>query len=137
MTRTLDEIKKGLECCSSTANCADGCPYHVIVEGSFGCDEMGCEDGLLPDALALIQQLQAENAQQARCIENMTDKLNAMNDEVAKLQAERDAAVADLRRAMHCPSCANWRKPEKAAVCFACQYGRTRRFEWRGVPKEE
>ncbi len=58
MTRTPDEIKKGLECCSSTANCADGCPYHVIVEGSFGCDEMGCEDGLLPDALALIQQLE-------------------------------------------------------------------------------
>ena len=55
MTKTSDNVKKGLECCSGTANCADGCPYHLIVEGSFGCEEMGCEDGLLPDALALIQ----------------------------------------------------------------------------------
>lgn len=58
--KTPEEIKLGLECCSSTANCADGCPYHVTVEGSLGCDEMGCDDSLLPDALALIQQLEWE-----------------------------------------------------------------------------
>ena len=58
--KSPDEIKKGLERCSSIANCADGCPYHVTVEGSFGCEEMGCEDGLLPDALALIHQLEAQ-----------------------------------------------------------------------------
>ena len=54
-------------------------------------------DEFMRDALVLIQQLQAENAQQARCIENMTDKLNAMNDEVAKLQAERDAAAEVIK----------------------------------------
>lgn len=32
------------------------------------------------DALAYIQQLESDNAQQARCIENLTDKLNATND---------------------------------------------------------
>lgn len=58
--KSPDEIKKGLERCSSISNCADGCPYHVTVEGSFGCEEMGCEDGLLPDALALIHQLEAQ-----------------------------------------------------------------------------
>ena len=59
MTKEPDEIKKGLECCkcgiSWATTCAKGCPYkNVIVPGSR------CEMELLKDALALIQQLQAE-----------------------------------------------------------------------------
>ena len=87
------------------------------------------------NALALIQQLQDDNAQLNRCIENMTDKLNAMNDEVAKLQAERDAAVESMRKDPHCcfhckhkgewPSCNS--DPRPNGICF----------EWRGVQKEE
>lgn len=73
MTRTPDEIKQGLEGLKFIANA-----------------------GRIDDALALIQQLEAENAQLHRCIENMTDKLNAAHDEAAKLQAERDAAVKEL-----------------------------------------
>ena len=92
MTRTPDEIKKGLECCSNVNFvCNEECPYYKsLSEGEDCCLKKNA------DALALIQQLQDDNAQLNRCIENMTDKLNAMNDEVAKLPAERDAAVCEL-----------------------------------------
>lgn len=59
MKKTPDEIKKGMECCQCLASC-DECPYQVYVYGSFGCDECGCENDLLPDALAYIQQLEAK-----------------------------------------------------------------------------
>ena len=72
--KTPDEIKKGLGCCVKflacvpTMDCCEYCPY------------IGSCDELEKDALAYIQQLEADNAQQARCIENLTDKLNATND---------------------------------------------------------
>lgn len=81
MTRKPDEIKKGLECCVEATSDCSACPYHKEGDGD-------CVDILKRDAFALIQRLQDDNAQLNRCIENMTDKLNAMNDEVAKLQAD-------------------------------------------------
>lgn len=49
--KSLDEIKKGLECCSiSYADCNNECPYKSDCDGSQ----------ILKDALALIQQLEAE-----------------------------------------------------------------------------
>lgn len=52
--KTPDEIKKGLECCLKNAlDPCIGCPYERI-----GDDEWKC--GLNADALALIQQLEAE-----------------------------------------------------------------------------
>lgn len=50
-----EEIKKGLECCMNYQECAkygiEECPYN---------DEIKCMDALLADALALIQQLEAQ-----------------------------------------------------------------------------
>ena len=84
------------------------------------------------DALAYIRQLEAE-------VKKYEEGYDALTKIVKRLEAERDAAVADLAHctASHCPFCKNWRNPEKAAVCFSCRYGRARRFEWRGVQKEE
>ena len=112
MQKTPDEIKKGLEICNMPPGYKDckKCPYFEI---------LACTTELRFDMLALIQQLQAENAEQA--------------DRIHQLEAERDAAVADLKRGGNCFACKNWR----TEVCFACQYGRTRRFEWRGVQKED
>ena len=124
--KSPDEIKKGLECCSSIANCADGCPYHVTVEGSFGCEEMGCEDGLLPDALAIIQHLEAENAEQA--------------ERIQQLEAERDAAVAGLKKAANeegeCFECKwyngkNCTHQDYKTICSSSDD----KWEWRGVQK--
>lgn len=73
--KTPEEIKKGLECCSiDDLHCGQGCPY------KDDCLEEARYKGLESDAFAYIQQLEAENAQQARCIENLTDKLNATNE---------------------------------------------------------
>ena len=145
MTRTSDEIKKGLEHaaidCRDAHDCDKTCAYYKeCTNFDYEITEVPCT--MLFDALTLIQQLQDENAQLNRCIENMTDKLNAMNDEVAKLQAERDAAVADLEHVKDCDSC----KYDDACFtgkkdCFGCHEKRcpclTCQYEWRGVTKEE
>ena len=129
MQKSPDQVKKGVKCCAASyADCHKECPYKPDCDGTQ----------ILKDALALIQQLQADNAQQVRCIENMTDKLNAMNDEVVKLQAERDAAVADIKRMVHdntntfCYYCEMVKGGCEAVNCR----GRNA-FEWRGVQKEE
>ena len=49
MTRTPDEIKKGLECC--LLSCSGKCPYS---------DQLDCSDKMSKDALALIQQLESK-----------------------------------------------------------------------------
>ena len=128
MSKTPDEIKKGMECCI-TDKCRE-CPYYPLYE------VYGCKLARAKDALALIQQLQADNAQQARCIENMTDKLNAANDEVAKLQTERDAAVSELIGT--CQVC-RWEDTEKCADCHFNPEAwnvHESKWNWRGVQKE-
>ena len=133
MWKTPEETKKGLECCYSAVEPimrCEQCPYYGSVV---------CKMHLHTDALAFIQQLQAENAQQARCIENMTDKLNAMNDEVAKLQAERDAAVADLMVIQECSTCKydpDDPMEDRPNVCYECCTTKCN-YEWRGVQKED
>ena len=128
MPKTPDEIKKGLAAYSDMAHECEDCPYEMF--------DGRCENyALEKDALALIQQLQADNAQQARCIENMTDKLNAINDELAELQAERDAAVRDCG----CFPCQTCEERENGDLCPMCEIqGGYRKFhQWRGVQKEE
>ena len=71
--KTPDEIKKGLELCIAGVYDCCHCSYHEVGNGD-------CVTDVKCDALAYIQQLEADNAQLNRCIENMTDKLNATND---------------------------------------------------------
>ena len=73
MTHTPDEIKKGLELCIAGVYDCCRCSYHEVGNGD-------CVTDVKCDVLAYIQQLESDNAQQARCIENLTDKLNATND---------------------------------------------------------
>ena len=155
MTRTPDEIKKGLEMaavdCRNAHDCDKTCAYYKECSSfDYETTEIPCT--MLFDALALIQKLQDDNAQLNRCIENMTDKLNAMNDEVAKLQAERDAAVADLKDCV-----TEAAQGDDFDCCFACKYNNEyggcdrpnytieacgvedfdNKWTWRGVTKEE
>lgn len=133
--KSPDEIKKGL---------ADNIPVHCHpgdLEPRLTPLMMVDLEDLHADALALVQQLQDDNAQLNRCIENMTDKLNAMNDEVAKLQAERDAAVEDLKYVAACKTCKEFRRSALTEPCLHCtKYGlldSENKYEWRGVQKEE
>ena len=51
--RTPEEIKKGLECCGTSAARCDACPYDGECHLPFGSDPES-------DALAYIQQLERE-----------------------------------------------------------------------------
>lgn len=130
--RSPDEIKKGLECCI-TDNCKE-CPYYPLYE------VFGCKLARAKDALALIQQLQAENAEKDETIQMLKDgnaSLMRMIDEecvkTVTLEAERDAAVEDLEALM-----------DSLEIGTACEFcGKDCMFsdsacspEWRGVQKE-
>lgn len=83
MTRTPDEIKKGLECCKlhdgdMYTDCSH-CPYYLT--------SAQCDLEMHDDAIALIQQLQHNNAQLA------IDK--AM---MAAENAEKDARIQQLEK---------------------------------------
>jgi hypothetical protein len=114
MSKTPDEIKKGLECrirsyrdiCNHRC---DTCDLRIPAYSIFS---------RYDDALALIQRLEAENAEQA--------------ERIRQLEAERDAAVADINVARSCRICRNL---ESDPVCAQCSVG-GRNFEWRGLKKE-
>lgn len=71
-------------------------------------------EALHADALALIQQLEAQNAE---------------------LQAERDAAVRDIDLNSRCHACRKFFK--NGGECSGGIICISRRFEWRGVQKED
>ena len=116
--KSPEEIKKGLECCSNVNFvCNEECPYYKsLSEGEDCCLKKDA------DALALIQQLQAENAEQA--------------ERIRVLEAERDAAVEALKNGDVCESCKHFGTLMDEEPCAWC--GRLHsNFEWRGVQKEE
>ena len=111
MTKTPDEIKKGLECCAR-GDC-HSCPYvdNCILSTA--------------DALALIRQLQAQNAEK--------------DARIRQLEAERDAAVETLTKISQkhdesfCEYCDNWDRYTCPPSCRTyCE-----RFKWRSVQKED
>ena len=104
MTRTPDEIKKGLE---------EEIPVHYHIDGEPRLTPRMLMDmqWLHKDALALIQQL----------------------------EAERDAAVEALTKIVQkhdesfCEHCDNWDRYTCPPSCWTyCE-----RFKWRGVQEEE
>ena len=121
MQKTPDEIKKGLECCMDYQNCTEGedpqCPYY---------DAQRCMEALLADALALIQQLQAENAEK--------------DARIHQLEAERDAAVKALKDFGGCMACKSANVLKRDSPCKECILdGQVTRdyWIWRGVQKED
>ena len=106
--KTSDEIKKGLKCCSKIEGCKNGgCSYYDLGSGSI------CIPAMTGDALAYIQQLEAQNAE---------------------LQAELDAALEDKRG--ECTYCAYLPGETIPQTCFDCANKGFYRWEWRGVQKE-
>lgn len=87
------------------------------------------------DALALIQQKEAENAKQAETIMWMEAERDDLKRTIQQLEAELDAAVADLKSYRCCHVCKHlgvgFNEP-----CLHCDF-ENNCFEWRGVQKEE
>ena len=101
--KTPDEIKKGLECCLKLKTNCSLCPYAPAIDGD-------CMNGLVPDALAYIQQL----------------------------ERERDAAVADMtelrRGSEYCMFCKYL--SEGGECTRPILEGRAMCWQWRGPEVE-
>lgn len=118
--KTPDESKKGLECCIEMC-CRGNCPYFEDPE---------CTTSVRKDALALIRQLEAENAE--------------LSGKVGRLEAERDAAVADVKSVCatnYCSGnyCEYCKHNESDGQCHhpCVPYSSELGWEWRGVQKGE
>jgi hypothetical protein len=118
MPKTPDEIKKGLECCNNIYSCPN-CPY------DNGDESWGCTVEKNADALALIQQLQAEN-----------EKKDAR---IQQLEAERDALLKYITDSTWaaCDICKHGIDGASVLDCKHIREVGVPCFEWRGVQKEE
>ena len=126
--KTPDEIKKGMN---------DALPDHVHFHKGdpephlthFNYHALEC---LHADALAYIQQLEADNAE--------------LLTKVEQLQAERDALISDFEQydELPCALCEHYSKKESEIPCKNCKNlatptdeDKVSQWEWRGVQKEE
>lgn len=119
MSNTPEKIKKGLEHCISGTSCC-GCPY---------CEECAIASDCNPmqkDLQEYIQQLE----------EFVNRKIVELFEKIEQLQAERDAAVADLKVVDVCTVCKHDGTRADVEPCSWCSSIHTA-FEWRGVTKED
>lgn len=103
LSKTPDEIKKGLTNCGSydVGTCKGICPYNA--------SNAGCVGELIRDALAYIQQLEAERD---------------------KYKRERDVAIEQLKE-FDCATCKHCNLEHIASICRKCKVAS--KWEWRGV----
>lgn len=141
MTHTADEIKKGLECCAmSSYRCEDDCPYREQCRYEQGGKAMN------EDALALIQQLEAELEDMTaryKIADNCAKKKGKMNEklyaELATVKAERDALLKYITDSTWaaCDICKHGIDGASAMDCKHIREVGVPCFEWRGVQREE
>jgi gamma-glutamylcyclotransferase (GGCT)/AIG2-like uncharacterized protein YtfP len=145
MSRTPEEIKKGLECriLGSTEKCDHKCSTcQLLVPGYFYPE-------VYKDALALVQQLEAENAELLEKIDELEKSREFRGDlannlkratveqeqEIIQLKRERDAAIYDLKKTRECTTCEYVKKSPSESPCVSCGII-LKNYEWRG-PCEE
>jgi len=144
--KTPEEIKKGLEItsndCLMCACCITDCPYDLECHPGNEETNTNVPKAMLRDALALIQQLEAElrdtktNHQHTIDIaERQKGQIDKLKKVIVRLNAERDAAVRDCG----CFPCQTCEERENGDLCSMCEInGGYRSFhQWRGVQKEE
>lgn len=140
MSKSPDEIKKGLECCIKSA-CEPCCPYGNTANCKFAIH-------LLEDVLAYIRQLESDKQQ----LEGMLHHMNQLRDAAARralqmeghvhqLEVERDAAVRELADHCGCLVCQHADTDPDKAPCNECTNcngdGVEFKWQWRGVQKED
>ena len=115
---TNEEIVQALRCCKFGEPC-DRCP---VVR------DQNCVDVMHKCAADLIERLTAENA--------------ALREKQAEVEAERDAALADIADARSCKTCkyaCDTRDcsscKSKTCKCRECHLDKNA-WEWRGAPEE-
>lgn len=113
--KTLEETKKGLECCR--LSCSGKCPYS---------DSLDCTDRLSCDALSYIQQLEQDNAQKG--------------ESIRQLEREKEAMLRDMKAWPACDACKHRNLLCTQKPCSECREagnGKIVMWEWRGVEEEK
>lgn len=121
MMKKPDEIKKGLELCSVGfyENICTDCPYSSLAMAE-------CPTKLKADALAYIQQLEAERDAAVE------DIRFAYTSYVGACQTcKHGKAQVDCIEPLRCDNCEN-----EKCKCQSCDSNYSN-WEWRGVQKEE
>ena len=131
---TTDEIVRALRCISTPelTHLCTGCKYRK----RKGCDA----DEMNKDAIRLIEQLIAENADLRKEIEWKDMVIALAQRKQTEAEAERDAALADLADARSCKTCkyaCDTRDcsscKSKTCKCRECHLDKNA-WEWRGAP---
>ena len=134
---TTKEIMRALRCISTPelTHLCTGCKYRK----RKGCDA----DEMNKDAVRLIEQLIAENADLRKEIEWKDMVIALAQRKQAEAEAERDAAIADLKISAGCASCkyhcsditfcCDCNKKQNCK-CMSCRLG-LMNWEWRGLPE--
>ena len=125
LRKTPEDIKKNLGRCLDRwapvhfESCESDCPYHS--EGTL------CKETLHLDVLTYIQQIEAELDDEKNKNEILIFDTDKLMEEIAQAERERDAAVADLDKAL------TW---DEASDCHFCKHRAEKRpeckWEWRG-----
>lgn len=76
------------------------------------------------------------NPQLAMMIKRLKKRCAQRLERIKQLEAERDAAVADLRVARHCRTCKNSGCDPSDQPCRSCGIV-GENYKWRGVKEEE
>ena len=130
---TDKEIVQALRCCAD-GECKD-CAMHE--------DKQRCQENLLDKAADLIERLTADVADLRKELEwkDMVIALAQRKQEEA--EAERDAAIADLKISSGCTSCkyhcsdmtfCRDCNKKQNCKCMSCSLGLPN-WEWRGLPE--
>ena len=151
---TTKEIVRALRCTSTpgdhTSNC-EQCPYwkkeqlNGRLKEKLGTDTWtSCDiDKVCLDAADLLERLTAENADLRKEIEWKDMVIALAQKEQAKAEAERDAAIADLKISSGCTSCKYHCSDtifcrdctkKQNCKCMSCSLGLPN-WEWRGLPE--
>ena len=127
------EIVQALRCCAD-GECKD-CAMHE--------DKQRCQENLLDKAADLIERLTAENADLRKEIEWKDMVIALAQREQAKAEAERDAAIADMKISSGCTSCkyhcsdtifCRDCNKKQNCKCMSCGLGLPN-WEWHGLPE--
>ena len=130
---TDKEIIQALRCCAE-GECK-GCDMHE--------DKQRCQEDLLDKAADLIERLSAENADLRKEIEWKDMVIALAQREQAKAEAERDAAIADMKISSGCTSCkyhcsdtifCRDCNKKQNCKCMSCGLGLPN-WEWHGLPE--
>ena len=130
---TDKDVIQALRCCAD-GECKD-CAMHE--------DKQRCQENLLDKAADLIERLTAENADLRKEIEWKDMVVALAQKEQAGAEAERDAAIADMKISSGCTSCkyhcsdtifCRDCNKKQNCKCMSCGLGLPN-WEWHGLPE--